>query len=231
MVALNKLTGETVWKSPSAGDTAGYCSPVLAEYQGLRMIVTLSAKQIIGVNADNGELLWPFPKETKYNVNVMMPIVRDGQVFVSTGYGAGSVHAQAQGGRQEGPAEKVWESKELDNHHGGVILVDGYLYGAAHFGNKEKWVCLEWATGKKLWAEEGVGKGSATLCRRPALHAQRTRHGGAGQGFARRAGTDQQVQAARRRRRPQLGAPGRLRRPALSPPRRVSCMRMTCEGQ
>ena len=28
-------------------------------------------------------------------------------------------------------AAKVWESKELDNHHGGVILVDGYPYGAS----------------------------------------------------------------------------------------------------
>lgn len=162
VVALNKLTGETAWKSPSIDDAAGYCSPMLAEYQGLRMIVTLSAKQIVGVSADNGELLWQCPKETKYNVNVMTPIVRDGQVFVSTGYGAGSLMLKLKVEGKKVTAEKVWESKELDNHHGGVLLVDGYLYGAAHFSNKERWVCLEWATGKKLWAEEGVGKGSAT---------------------------------------------------------------------
>jgi len=162
VVALNKTTGQTVWQSPSAGDAAGYCSPTLAECKGLRMILTLSAKQLIAVNADNGDLLWQFPKPTSFDVNVMSPIYHDGQVFVSTGYRSGSLMLKVNVEGKKATVEKLWDSKELDNHHGGVLLVSGYLYGAAHFVNKEKWVCLDWQTGKKLWAETGVGKGSAT---------------------------------------------------------------------
>ena len=56
----------------------------------------------------------------------------------------------------------MWRSKDLDNRHGGVILLDGYVYGAAHFNNNAKWVCLDWKTGRKMWAERGVGEGSLT---------------------------------------------------------------------
>ena len=58
--------------------------------------------------------------------------------------------------------ETVWRSKELDNHHGGVVLLDGYLYGAAHQRNGGRWICLAWNDGAKRYAEKGVGKGSLT---------------------------------------------------------------------
>jgi outer membrane protein assembly factor BamB len=44
------------------------------------------------------------------------------------------------------------------NHHGGMVLVDGYLYG---FSNNIL-TCLEFATGKKMWSNRSVGKGSLT---------------------------------------------------------------------
>jgi outer membrane protein assembly factor BamB len=56
--------------------------------------------------------------------------------------------------------KKAWESKDLDNHHGGVILLDGYLYGSSHRLNREKWICLDWKTGEMKYAVKGVGKGS-----------------------------------------------------------------------
>jgi outer membrane protein assembly factor BamB len=57
----------------------------------------------------------------------------------------------------------VWRSKDLDNRHGGVILCDGSLYGASHFNNNAKWICLDWNTGRMMWADRGVGEGSSTL--------------------------------------------------------------------
>ncbi len=58
--------------------------------------------------------------------------------------------------------EKLWESSELDNHHGGVVVLDGYLYGASHESNNGRWICLDWETGGLQYAERGVGKGSLT---------------------------------------------------------------------
>ncbi len=84
MVALDKNTGSIVWKAPSTGELAGYSSPSVARYKGLRIIMTLTAKALIGVNADNGQLLWHVKHESYADENVMIPIFHDGHVFIST---------------------------------------------------------------------------------------------------------------------------------------------------
>jgi len=162
VVALDKQTGQTVWEAKGTGDLAGYASPVLAEYQGLRMILTMTSAALIGVNADDGNFLFRFPHKTAYDVNATMPIFHDGRVFISSGYRSGSVLLKLTVEGKKAGVEQVWESGELDNHHGGVILLDGYLYGAAHNANGGKWICLDWNTGEMKYAERGVGKGSAT---------------------------------------------------------------------
>lgn len=163
IVALDKMTGKTLWVARSTGDPAGYASPILAEYQGLRMVMTLNAKALIGVNADNGDFLFRHEHVTEYDVNATMPLYHDGLVFISTGYGSGSELLKIKVDGTKASVDSVWTSKDLDNQHGGVILVDGYVYGSAHNANNGKWICLDWKSGKKMYAERGVGKGSATL--------------------------------------------------------------------
>ncbi len=163
MAALDKKTGRTIWKSPSAGEPAGYVSPILAEYRGLRIILTMASKSLIGVNADSGELLWRFEHFTpRYVANCVNPIYHDGHVFLSGGYGLGSVLLRIDLQEGRSTLRPVWRSKDLDNRHGGVILLDGCVYGAAHFNNHAQWICLDWKTGRKIYAEKGVGEGSIT---------------------------------------------------------------------
>ncbi|MBN1589625.1 MAG: PQQ-binding-like beta-propeller repeat protein [Pirellulales bacterium] len=164
VVALDKMTGQTVWKSPSAdGDPIGYASPAVIEYNGLRMILTMTNQALIGVNADNGDLLFRFAHPTRWEVTALMPVFHDGHIFISSGYGtSGSVLLKLNVDGQKADVEEVWRSKDLDNHHGGVVLLDGYVYGAGHQSGKGKWVCLDWTTGKTMWAEKGIGKGSLT---------------------------------------------------------------------
>ena len=163
MVALDKKTGHTIWKSPSSGERAGYATPILAEHQGLRMILTMSNKSLIGVNADTGDLLWRFEHYVpRYVANCVTPIYHEGHVFISGGYGKGSVLLKINVKGKKATVEPVWRTKDLDNRHGGVILLNGYLYGASHWSNKGKWVCLDWRTGQMMYAERGVGEGSLT---------------------------------------------------------------------
>lgn len=160
VVALNKMTGETVWQSPSAeGDLAGYATPTLVAYEGKRLLFTFTSKAIICVDADTGKLYWRVPHETSYDVNALKPIFRDGRVFVTSGYGTGSRMLQVKVAGDQVELEEVWSNPELDNHHGGVLLWDGYLYGAK-FGHD--WACLDWATGRTMYSAPGVGKGSLT---------------------------------------------------------------------
>jgi len=161
IVALDKMTGESIWQSESAdGDGPSYGTPQLAEWEGLRIVLNMTAKALVGVDAVSGKLLFRYPHETAYDVNACMPLFHEGKVFVSTGYGSGSelIGLKKEGGRVA--AEQLWENKDLDNHHGGVILYEGFLYGSNFRG---KWICLDWNTGETKYTENGVGKGSATL--------------------------------------------------------------------
>ena len=161
MVALDKKTGQTVWRSSSAGEPAGYASPIVAEYQGLRMILTMSQKSVIGVHADTGDLLWRFEHFTpRYVANCVTPIYHNGHVFISGGYGKGSVLLKINVDDQKATIEPVWRTEDLDNRHGGVVLLNGYVYGASHSNNNARWVCLDWKTGQMMYAERGVGQGS-----------------------------------------------------------------------
>jgi outer membrane protein assembly factor BamB len=172
VVALDKMTGKVVWAAESTGDKAGdeegeattdkagYGTPALVEYEGIRMVLTMNQKAVVGVDADSGKLLFRHPHETKYDVNVLIPVFHDGQVFVSSGYGAGSQMLKLTVDGKTVSAEQLWESKELDNHHGGVILLDGHIYGT---NSKGKWICLDWKTGESKWNEKGMGKGAVTF--------------------------------------------------------------------
>ncbi|PIU91000.1 MAG: hypothetical protein COZ06_25970 [Armatimonadetes bacterium CG_4_10_14_3_um_filter_66_18] len=163
MVALNKTTGETVWKSASSGEPAGYSTPILAEYQGLRLVLTMSEKSLIGVNADTGDLLFRFEHFTpRYVANCVSPLYHDGHILVSGGYGKGCVLLKLGIAGKQATVEPVWRTENLDNRHGGILLLDGFLYGASQWTNKGKWVCLEWQTGALRYAEPGVGEGSVT---------------------------------------------------------------------
>ena len=160
VVALDKQSGRTIWESPTAGDLAGYASPSLGEYQGVRMIFTLTAKAVIAVNADTGALLWRFEHIAPNDENILQPIYHDGHVFVSS-HQTGSVLLRLKADGSQISAEPVWRNTDLDNHHGGVVLIDGYLYGSGRF-NGNRWACLEWTTGHTKYLERGVGKGSLT---------------------------------------------------------------------
>ena len=162
LVALDKMTGRTVWKSPSAGDLAGYASPATAEHGGLRMILTLTSRALIGVNADDGDLLFRFEHRSPWDENILMPVYHDGHVFLSTRT-TGSVMVRLRVEGKRATAEEAWRSEELDNHHGGVVRLGGYLYGASHVRNSGRWICLDWKTGRRMYAERGVGKGSLTV--------------------------------------------------------------------
>ena len=89
VVALDKQTGDLAWAAKSTGDLAGYASPCLAECQGSRMVLTMNQHALIGVRADDGDLLFRHEHITQYDVNATSPAYRNGQIFITSGYGSG----------------------------------------------------------------------------------------------------------------------------------------------
>ena len=160
MIALDKKTGKVIWANTTINSPSAYCSPIIITSNNIKQIITLNADGIIGVDLNNGKLLWSFPFTNKRKINIATPIYYKDHVFASSGYGAGSVLIKLLYKNNSFLVQKVWENKELDNHHGGIIRIGNYLYGTGH--HEPYWFCLDFFTGKILYKEKGVGKGSLT---------------------------------------------------------------------
>jgi outer membrane protein assembly factor BamB len=162
MVALDKMTGKTVWTSQQLSDEAGYASPIVADVQGVRVVMTLTADAGVGVRASDGKLMWRYQPVANGTANIATPIFHDNKVFYTSNYGTGAALLALTAQNGEVSAQQVYFTREMQNHHGGVVLVDGYLYG---FHNAIL-TCLEFATGKTMWRNRSVGKGSLTYADR-----------------------------------------------------------------
>lgn len=158
IVALDKTSGQPAWASQgfAAGAQYGSCYPI--QYQGARMIVAGTAAGIVGVDAQSGRMLWANPFSADNTANCPTPVFSDGYVFWANGYGKGGICLKLNVSAGRVSAQEAWTTRDMVCHHGGYVILDGYIYGNHNAG----WVCLELATGRKVWEERGVGKGS--LC-------------------------------------------------------------------
>jgi|WetSurMetagenome_2_1015567.scaffolds.fasta_scaffold04376_2 outer membrane protein assembly factor BamB len=166
-IALKKTTGDVVWKSASLGDKPGYVSPILVNYAGKKMIINVSLSHVFAVDASNGDILWKVEHATSSDPNngrwdlikCTTPLYKDGMVYVTGGYDTPGMMVKI--GTDGKSATVAWTDQVLDNHHGGVVLINGYIYGSNWLNNSDgNWCCIEWATGKKMWEEHWKCKGS-----------------------------------------------------------------------
>lgn len=172
VVALDKASGNVIWKAgvgdlgPKGNDGAAYSSIVVSHGGGVKQYVQLIGRGLVSFRADDGELLWNYNRVTNGVASVPTPIVDGDYVFSSTGYGAGAalVELSSAGGNQVNAKEVYFlEARTLQNHHGGMVLVDGHLYGG-NGHNQGYPVCVELKTGKVVWNQgRGAGTGSAAI--------------------------------------------------------------------
>jgi outer membrane protein assembly factor BamB len=157
MVALDRKTGEIVWKCTGAGDKPGYASPILVEYQGLKQIVTPMSEAIVGVRASDGKLLWRFPHKVYTDQNITTPLFYDGFLIISGCVGKGTTSLQLRVSGDECSVEENWHNETLDNKQGGIVLLDGRLYGYAPSQNKSQpWVCIDFKSGDTIFQSAAV---------------------------------------------------------------------------
>jgi outer membrane protein assembly factor BamB len=170
LVALNKKTGEVIWKSrlPDLGtkgkDGAGYSSAVVAEFDGVRQYVQVVGRGAVGVAADTGKFLWGYNRIANDVANIPTPIVRGNYVFVTTSYNTGAALLKISRKGEGFVAEEVYylDPSRFENHHGGVILVGDYLYGG-HGANRGQPVCIHLPTGEIAWKAKQPFPGSAAV--------------------------------------------------------------------
>jgi outer membrane protein assembly factor BamB len=172
VVALDKRTGQEVWKSAvpsigsSGGDGAAYSSIVISNAGGVKQYVQLIGRGLIGVRASDGKFLWGYNRVANGVANIPTPIVRGDYVFCSSGYGTGAALLKI---AREGDGVQATEvyflnGRTFQNHHGGMILVGDHVY-AGHGHTNGIPICIELESGKIVWGgnKRGEGSGSAAI--------------------------------------------------------------------
>jgi len=172
LAALNKKTGAVVWTTlmPNGGqrgqDGAGYSSVVVSNGGGVKQYVQLVGRGVIGVRASDGKLLWRYDRIANTTANVPTPVVNGDLIFCSSGYGDGGsalLKLNGRGGAVQVQELQYYGANELQNHHGGMVLVGDHLY-FGHGHNNGFPVCVNMKTGKIVWGKQrGEGARSAAV--------------------------------------------------------------------
>lgn len=161
LAALDKKTGQVVWRSKELADLATYSSPIAIEVSGVRQYVVVTNEAVSGVAAKDGTLLWRYLKKPPYgDVVIPTPISQADSVYVSAGSGAGCDLIKLTLSGQKFRAERVYSNKTMVNQQGGVVLVGDHIYG---YSEGKGWVCQELKSGKMAWSQRrALGRGSLT---------------------------------------------------------------------
>lgn len=175
MVALDKDTGSVLWQTPPLRiadpdpdpESASYVSPILVQFGDRRLLIGCSLRHLFCLDADRGTLQWTRPRPTTYSVIAMMPVLAGDGVFMTAPHGPPGRHYRLRPPEtQDGPVgvEEGWTT-DLDACQGGVVHVDGRLFGA-YYGPRRGWVAVDAATGQELHQNRDLVKGAV-------LHADR----------------------------------------------------------
>ena len=168
VVALDKMTGETVWQTESLGGPRAYASPTIYEYKDFRFILAVIGTHVMAIEPENGEIAWSYQywNSEKWDQDGLIwtntPVTNEDEIFITMGYDYPAVML-----KMDSTGTSVSEKfvdHTFDNHHHGVILHDGFLYGSNWFNNKQgRWVCMNWDTGEIKYVEPWDTKGALVM--------------------------------------------------------------------
>ena len=159
--ALDKRTGEVLWTTPPIADRAAYCSPMLAEFKGMRMMITMTQNGAVAVDVANGELLWHYRfRRQTVSQNANTPVFHKGHVFIACGHFTGGQLLRIDDDLHG--VTEVWYKREFDNCHGDILLLDGKLYACGCRLGGKGFLCVDFLSGKTLARNDDLGKVSLT---------------------------------------------------------------------
>jgi outer membrane protein assembly factor BamB len=168
IVALNKMTGEKVWQTESLGGPRAYASATKYEWNGHRFILAIIGTHLMAIYPQSGKIAWSYRwhDPEKWDQPGLIwantPTVKDNKIFLSMGYDYTSVMLEMDS-LAKGVTE-VFRDRTFDNHHHGIVLYDGHMYGSNWYNNKKgRWVCMNWDTGEIKYVDEWEVKDSVIM--------------------------------------------------------------------
>ena len=155
VVALNRFTGKMIWKSKGVGQISAFCSPRIIQRGKHNILLTFSELSMLGIDADNGKLLFSHKQDTLGNVHSNAPIFDKGFLYYVAGDGNRTVKLKL---ADDGESiTEVWRNKPFDNIMGGVVQLDNRLIATGH--RKQELMSLDMESGK-VTHQLKIGRGA-----------------------------------------------------------------------
>jgi outer membrane protein assembly factor BamB len=155
IVALDLNSGNELWKSKATGEGSAYCSPLLINHNGKKILVTSLTGNIVGLDVNDGTMLWSVPQTNVYSIHPNTPLYKDGYVYSLTGYKTGGVMFKiAEDGKS---VTELWRNKTLDSQMGGAVWINDLIIGSGQ--TDRSWQALDAKTGNVLFKTTEIGKG------------------------------------------------------------------------
>jgi len=162
VVALNRFTGATIWTSPGNHQPSAYCSPVLVKHNKASLIVTMTARSIIGVDAFTGQFYWQVPQFQGNKIHANTPVYYQGRIYCSSDYDETNSGLAALKLSDDGKSVTLeWRNENFRNLMGGIIVTDGHIYGSIY--RKGSWCCLRTSDGQILYTSGKLGDGNIIM--------------------------------------------------------------------
>jgi outer membrane protein assembly factor BamB len=162
IVALNRFTGETYWTSSGNGQPSAYCSPIYIKHNNARLIVTMTAESIIGVDALTGKCYWKVPQFQTNKIHANTPVYANGMIYCSSDYDKTNAGLVALKLSDDGKSVTIeWRNENFKNLMGGILVLNGYIYGSVFRGNL--WSCLDASNGQIIYTSDKLGDGNIIM--------------------------------------------------------------------
>ncbi len=156
VIALNRHNGSLIWKCQGEGELSAYCTPLLFNHNGRKILTTHTESHLLGIDAKTGKLLWSHHQPNKWSVHANTPVYHEGELFYFSGYGQGSGKLILSENGEN--ITLAWKNESMDSRMGGAVLVNGYIYGSGD--QNRDWKCINWETGENEWTSSEIAKGT-----------------------------------------------------------------------
>lgn len=150
VVCFDKATGKIIWKSQD--DTPAYAAPIIAEIAGRRQLIAFMVQGVIALDPADGKLLWRVPLKTNFGRHVTTPIVSGDMVLVAS-HQIGLIGIRVTKKGDGFDAETAYTNKDAAFNFSSPVAVGQHMYGV---GPAKNLVCVEMATGKIAWSQDGL---------------------------------------------------------------------------
>ncbi len=160
LVALELSSGKKIFGSSGYDHKPHYVSIMKHTVGDVLMYITAAQPGLVGFSARDGSVLWTNGASGNGTATIPTPIITDDMVYHTSDYGSGCVLValSVAGGKVD--AKEVYANKNMQNHHGGVVLVEGNIFGVKKGGG---WVCQDFTSGEVKWNQRLSGDGSASV--------------------------------------------------------------------